>query len=612
MSLSLRTLGVKGKNIPAKKSLSVVQSDFLIGGLLIECERMYDKAFKVSNPEEFSEIFGRNIISTQYGNDAVKGFFDNTVGVDSSLYIQTMPGYDIAGDVLDSVVASREKADAGSDVDAYTVKAAYEENLQYGASGNRIGSKFTLIDRFGTEASAICAATGQSYAELDSVIGFKVGDLALFTTNSGADLVYKILIQVDESLKRIYWTGDFEVSGGSAEALAINDPVTIPGFRIQTYYKSVEGVEIEVDTELGKRICSSESLVTDFFVDNVFATSKYIDVTEASASTLGDRLPVADTLPVYPTNGADGTAVATVEAQAYFLAKLNTLPVRFLANPETTTELMQAALVTYSLTRDDNPIVLVNVPESRTKSQLKTIGAAFQKSNYTPSVLVANWLKVSDPFTNSLIAPARNVPCVGHVMGAWIQSIGINAIHFVPATSATLINGTIGIVGDQFLDDDDRTDIAEYGVNLIQEKTGIGTKIANFFTLSTDNAYRFGNGILMRNYIKVSTEDSLAVSENTPNSLNRITADKMAALTFMYNLWFRGSTGNVPVGESFGQGLDDNNNPTTPETHFQVIADDSNNPQASIEAGERNIDIYFSYPSPAGSIFIGVGILLRG
>ena len=610
--LNLRTLGVRGENLPAKKTLSVVASDFLIGGLLIECERRYDKAYQVSNIEEFTEIFGANIDSTQYGNDAIKGFFDNIVGVDGSVYVQSLLGYDTVGDAIDAVVASREKADDGADADAYLIQAAYETELQYGAPGNRIGTKVTQANRFETEAAGTCAATGQSYAELDSVIGIRVGDLILFETNGGVDPVYKIVTQIDESANRVYWTGNFEVSGASGETLAINDSVVIPGFRIQTYYKSVNGIETEVDIELGKIICSSESAVSDFYVDNIFASSKWIKVTEQSASSLEDRLPANDSVVTYPTNGADGTAVATVEAQTYFLDNFDDKPIRFLANPETTDVDMQKALITYSMARDDNPIVIVNIAEDRTESQLKAIGQSYQKSDFNPGVIVANWLKVTDPFSNSTIAPYRTVPNVGHVMGIWIRTTGLLGIHYTPATNATTLNGVSGVVGDQFLDDTDRTQIAEAGVNLIQEKTGVGIKIANLFTVSTDTAYLFGNGILMRNFIKVSAEDSLASSENTPNSLNRIQADKMALLTFLYSLWFRGSTGSVALGETFGQGKNTDGSNTVPDDHFEVIADITNNPQSKIDIGERTLYVYFTFPAPAGSIVIGVGVLLRG
>jgi phage tail sheath protein FI len=610
MGSNIRTLGVRGKNLPAKKTISVEASDFLIGGMLLNTERKFAKSFPVTTPEQFAEIFGLQITSTDYGPDAVKGFFDNVVGVDATLYIQSLLGYSTGA--IDSLISEREVEDEGADADAYLIQPAYEDELQYGVNGDRIGSKITQVDRFATEASATCAATGQSYAELDSVIGISVGDIILFKTGvGGADLVYKKVTQVDESAKKVYWTGNFEVSGGSGETLAINDEVTIPGFTIQIYVKSVNGVETEVDTEIGQVICSSESEVTDFYVDNVFKASKWLKVTEQSASTLGDRLPTEDTTVQYCAGGSDGTAVSDSTGQAFFLEYFNNDPIRFLANPETTNEAMQKGLLTYSLGRGDNPIVILNLAENRTKSQLITLGQSYQVSDFSPGVSVANWLKVEDPFSNSNIAPARNVPCVGHVMGAWIWTIGTLGIHLIPATSATTIKGALGVVGDTLENNRDRTEVAEAGVNVIQEIVGTGIKIMNLFTISTDKAYLFGNGILMRNFIKVSGVDSLGGSENTPNSLNKIKSDKMAMLVFLYKLWANGSTGTVPEGETFGQSEDENNVPTAPEDHFQVIADLTNNPQSKIDSGERNIWVYFTYPAPAGSIEIGVGILLR-
>ena len=609
MSVNLRTLGVSGKNLPAKKTLSVVASDFLIGGMLIECERQYDRTYQVRNPEEFAAIFGRQLVSTEYGNDAIKGFFDNIVGVDASIYVQSLVGYDIAGDAIDAVIADREKADVGAEATALTVFPAYEDEKQYGVGGNRIGTKVLNATRFTTAASATALASAYT-CFLDSVIGFRVGDLVKFELSGGAPVTaYHVITEIDESAKSITWTDSVL---HATSTLALDDVISIPGFTIQTYYKSLNGVVTEVETELGKVICSSESAVTEFFVDNVFKTSKYIKCTFTTVSTLADRLFVDDTVPVYCTTGADGTAVVTAEAQAYFLANFADDPIRFIANPETTLEALQKAMITYSESRDDNPIVIVNIAEDRTKAQLIAAGNSFQSSAFSPAVIVANWLKVSDPFSNSTLAPDRTVPNVGHVMGAWIRTVGLLGIHYIPATNATILNGINGIKGDQFLDDNDRTDIAEAGVNLIQDKTGVGIKIANLFTVSTDNAYIFANGILMRNYIKVSAEDSLASSENTPNSYNRIKSDKMALLTFLYQLWRIGSTGAVAEGETFGQGLNTDGTPTVAEDHFLVIADLTNNPQASIDLGERNIDVYFTFPAPAGSIIIGVGILLRG
>lgn len=608
---TLRTFGVNGKNLPVKKTLAVTASDFLIGAIIGSFERKYDTAFKVTSPEEFTEIFGNQIDSSAYGPDAVKGFFDNTVGASPTLWIQSEVGHD--GSDIDAVVASGNIEDEGADADAYTVEAAYEEELEYGTSGNRTGYVITSVDRFSTLAAATVAATGVTTATLDSVSGIVVGDIILFNTDSGGSPVYKKVTDVDEANNQVSWEGDFEVSGGSGETLAVDDEVVIPGFTVQTYRKSTKGVVSEVATSLGEKVCSTESDVIEYYVENIHSSNPWIKITEASASTLGDRLPVENTDPVYLTGGDDGTTTATTATVEYFCEKLDDADIRFLAYPESTDISIQKTLETYSKarTKNDNPMVIAVIAEDRTKSQLITIGNKYQRSDEVDIVIPANWLGVTDPFSDAQNAPDRHVPNCGHVMGAWIRTISTFGIHYVPATNEILLLGVNSVIGDTFLNDRDRTDIAEAGVNLIQEKTGIGIKLANCRTPSTETAYAFGNGILMRNYIKVSSVDSLQGSENTPNSYNRLKSDKMAILTFLYSLWASGSTGDVAEGETFGQTQEDDDELSKPTDHFTVSIDPIKNSKTNLQLGMRTIDVYFTYPAPAESIQIGVGILLR-
>jgi len=196
-------------------------------------------------------------------------------------------------------------------------------------------------------------------------------------------------------------------------------------------------------------------------------------------------------------------------------------------------------------------------------------------------------------------------------MGLWCQSIGAKGVHYIPCTKDMAIQGLVGLVGPQFPVPQDRTDIANAGCNCVEYLTGFGYIFRNAFTPSTATEFQFGNGVLMRNFIKVSIVTSLQTSENTPNSLFRIALDRQAVLNFLYQLWNVGSSGNVPTGETFGQIFNPDGSVMQPTQHFEVRADSVNNPQSSLNSGNRNLDVYFTYPTPAGSIKIGVGILLR-
>jgi hypothetical protein len=607
MPTNLRRLGVYGESNPTKKSGLVTAADFNIGSIIGLFERRYKTAKVCNNITEFQEIFGNHITSTYYGWDAVKGFFDNSVGTAAKLYVVGHVGYD--GTIYDGVSATVSLNDTGP-VATLKLESAYKNELEYSASGNRTGYTVTNGNRFTTDI-ATASLAGDTFIYPTSVAGMVVGDIIkVVSTGGGGATVYKKITAIDETLGKVSFVGAFD---GAAFPQA-NDVVTIPGFQLQLYRKSINGIEAKVEEGLGKIWCTMEDEVTDFFVENVFNQSSWIKCTDLdSAGALGTTFPADVTSVTYLTSGADGTAPTTAAHYSQDLLALDDLPVRFIANPESTTEAVQKAIETYSRARilGDYPKVIYNIAEDQTKTQLITIGNAFQRSDDVAGVIVGDWLEVTDPFATSINAPNRNIPNVGHVMGAWIRSIADLGIHFIPSTKATPLFGINDIVRETTFDMDEITEVAESGVNVIQFVDGSGFIIKNFFTPSTTQEFQFANGILMRDFIKVSAVDSLQTSENTPNSFNRILRDKDAILNFMLNLWFRGSTGNVVEGETFGQSLNTDGSPTVWTDHFEVQADLINNPQSSINAGERNLDIWFTYPAPAGSIKIGVGLLLR-
>jgi uncharacterized protein len=610
MPTNLRLLGVHGKNAPTKKSKTVTASDFSIGGLIGFFERKYLQAFQVHNPTEQQEIFGNNINSNWYGNDVMKSFWDNLAGQQGSMYIKSHVGY--TGSAIDGVVAFTNVNDRNG-VPAQTLKleSAYKTVLDYGVSGNRTARKIVNGVRYATTINGIIGASDVS-GVVASVSGIKLGDLIVFHATGGtpADITKKVT-NIDESTNTVFWTGTF--SGGATTG-ANGDGVDIPGFQIKTYRKSITGIEVEVETALGLVFCTLEPEVVDYYVQNVHANNKWLKITDlSSASVLLNSWPPNDSTTVYLTSGADGTAPTTATHWAIDLVAFNGLPIRLLANVETTLVATQKAGETYCKGRTDTPFWITVLQKDMSQSQLITIGSGYQRSDDVFQVNVADWIGITDPFNNSPIAPDRYIPNAGASMGAWIRTIALLGIHYIPAVDQitllginSLANTNLGVVSDE-----QRTILAEYGINLIQFVSGGGYRIRNFFTPSTSIDFQFANGLMMRNFIKISSEDSLQSSENTPNSFNRIKEDRDAIKNFLYKLWFKGSTNNAPEGETFGIQENPDGSLTTPEDHFEVVADAINNPLTSINAGQRNIQVFFTFPTPAGSIEIDVGIMLR-
>jgi phage tail sheath protein FI len=314
---------------------------------------------------------------------------------------------------------------------------------------------------------------------------------------------------------------------------------------------------------------------------------------------------------IYLASGADGTATTTNSHWDYDNAAFNNLPVRLITNCETTDVTTQKNLETYCKARWDNPKVIYNVASSQSKAQLITIGNNYQRGDDVMGVIQEKWYKVTDPFASSALAPYRSIPSVGHVMGAWIRAMGLLGIHWSPSTVNTPINGIQDVVGTQFVDAGDRTDLAEAGVNTTMFEPGNGWLIKTFYTPSTQKAYWFAKGILMRSYIMVSVRDSQLITQNEPNSFKRILDAASAIKSFYYQLWLNGSTGSVPEGETFGQSENSDGSLTKFEDHVYVQADLINNPQSSVDAGNRNLDSWFTFPADAASIKIGVGLMLR-
>lgn len=598
----LRELGVKGKNAPTRKSKAVVASDFSNAGLIGFFERRYKKVYPVNNPEEFQVIFGNQINSSWYGGDAVKGFFDNLANIPGTLYVKSYVGN--TGTAYDAVTATIQLDDQQTVPEkVLQLDSAYREELEFSASGNRTGYTITNGSRFTTYTSG-AAIAGITTVALNSVIDVKIGDIVKFALATNE---YRKITAIDES------AGTVSFTTGLTNPVTLDAQVDVLGFRLRTYRQSISGVITEVDENLGEVWCTTESEVTDFYVENVFATSSWIKVSKLTTTPtdVEDTFPANVTKISYLAGGSNGTSPTTSAQFSFDNATFDGLPIRMIANVETTVDTIQKALELYCKSRDDTPIVFTTLGFDLDKTSLIEAGNGYQRSDDVFQVLSGTWLGVTDPFTTDPNAADRTVPASGHLMALWIRTTSLRGIHYIPTKDEPLL-GINSVVADNLgiITNRDRTDIAQAGVNLVQYIEGTGFVLRNMFTPSTSTDFQFANGLFMRNFIKISSEDSLQSSENTPNSYNKIKSDKDAINNFMLGLWINGSTGSVPTGETFAQRQNDDGTLTDFNDSVQVNIDPPVNTTASIQAGERNIEVFFAYPAPAGSIFIKVGILL--
>jgi hypothetical protein len=604
-----RTLGLQGKQRQTKKPQVIRATQIDVIGVIGKFQRQYAVSFPITKNGQIAEIFGEQL-SSHFGHDIVQGIYDQT---QCTTYVKSHIGN--TGSAIDAVVASSIiKDQAGSPVNTLKIEFAYQGNLCYGAYGGRFGRKIIAGNRYDTALSATIAAA-DTQATVDAIGDIKVGDIVEFDVTGGP--VYKKITEIDEANSVIKWSGAFHATLTGA----INDAVNVIGFQVKKYFKDRNGVESEIESELGKVYCTLEPEVSDYYVENVHKDSGYFKITDqASASSLNLAYPASDANIIYlgsvtangDVAGADGTSPSTSAHWAYNHSALDNNPVTIIVNGDTTDSAYFNTLENYckNRTRTDFPICLPTITKGLSKASLQTTGRAYQSSSAKLMVNVGTWLKKKDQFATSSLAPDREIPNVGHVAGAWIYTVQNFGIHEVPAFDLITLKGITGVVNDVEYSDTERTELADAGMNVITKKEGVGVQIRNFFTASTATEYRHGNSLIMLKYVRESVKESVRGEENRPNVLGRIASTNTAIFRFMYNLWSVGSTGRVPLGETFGQFFNDDNTPSVFDQHVEIIADASNNPKDQLLLGDRNYEIGFSVPTPNGSIFIYAGLVV--
>lgn len=591
--MQLRRQGVWGYNLPPQVGSSVLPASFNIAGMIGRFSRGIDDIVEINQMSEISIKLG-NYKSGYYGRYVLENFFQNLQGQSAKIYVKPFVA-------SDSVQASISLSDGSNPT--LKIKSALNGVTDKSLDGNNSGIVLENGNRFNTQVTSN-AIIGATSIVLDSVIGLRIGDVLKIV--SGATTHYTKISTIDENTKTL-------TVSALTNAISTADEVYAIGFKIVCYRKNENGVPIKVQIPENEYWLSMESENTEFYIGNRFKNHPYIyleDLNSATA-TYPDRL-IPDTSLTFLSGGSDGTSPSSTSDWNLY-SSFDTKNIRFLFNSDTTLSGVNEAGENYCINRLDTPIWIANISNSLSKSDIIKEGQKYQRSNQVQMVVCAGQkdMLVNDPIGKGN-NPVINIPVIGAVVGAWIRAFYRFGFHRVPAGDDVPLLGFSSLVnsnGNDFTEDD-RTDIANSGVNLVQNIPGRGVLLRSFYTPSTNIGSFYGHYLLMQNFIKISSVESLYRAENKPNRLSSLKLYGDAIKDFGRKLY----TGSFPYGidtaGAFGEYTKSDGTLSGFDDVFIVQADQFNNPNESIVIGEGNVFVRFFPPPLLGSLAIGVGVLI--
>lgn len=591
--MQLRRQGVWGYNLPPQVGTAVLPASFNIAGMIGRFSRGITDLVEINQMSEIPTKLG-NYKTGYLGRYVLENFFQNLEGQSAKIFVKPYVA-------SDAVQAYGSLSDGSNP--SLKIKSALAGTTDKSLDGNNTGYTLVNGNRFNTQVTSD-AILGATSIVLDSVVGLRVGDVLKII--SGATTHYTKISVIDENTKTLTVLA-------LTNAISEADEVYAIGFKIATYRKNENGVPIKIQIPENEYWLSMESENTEFYIGKRFKNHPYIDLEDLnSATTTYPGRIIADKTLTFLSSGSDGTSPTSTSNWNVY-SSFDTKNIRFLFNSDTTLPGVNQAGETYCINRLDSPIWIANISNSLSKSDLIKEGQKYQRSNQVQMVVCAGQkdLLVSDPIGKG-INPTVNIPSVGAIAGAWIRTFFRFGFHRVPAGDDIPLLGFSSIAnsnGNDFTEDD-RTDIANSGVNLIQTIPGRGVLVRSFYTPSTNIGSLYGHYLLMQNFIKISSVESLYRAENKPNRLSSLKLYGDAIKDFGRKLYSGSYPYGIDSGGAFGEYTKSDGNLSKFEDVFIVQADQFNNPNESLVIGEGNIFVRFFPPPLLGSLAIGVGVLI--
>jgi hypothetical protein len=590
----MRRRGVFGYNLAGQTSNVVLPANLGIVGVVGRFARgLTDKIQINQGTEVLTKLGGHK--SGFWGKYVLDSFFANLRGQGARVWVKPYVA-------TDAVQASSIVVDQGNTpASVVLIKAGFQGIDDKSADGNLTGYTIEATSRFTT--TTIGGSHGDEFLVLASVVNIRVG--SVLKINSSPHPQYRKVTSIDESQKKVYFSA---LSSNVGSMVVIEDI----GFKIITFRKNRRGIASRVDIPENNIVLSLEPENSEFFIGNAFAQHPYLKITSGvSTADLDKKYPLSVTSPVFLTDGADGTPPANASDWNSLLSFFDNIPVRMIFNTDSVLSGVNLGGEEYCGSRLDSPIWLGSVTKNQNKDQLVVQGRLYQRSNQVQSVIFASFRSVRDPIGFGA-NPVIDIPVHGAVAGAWIRAIQTLGFHRVPAGDDVPLVGFVETPTstEDKMTEDERTEILEAGLNLVQFVEGRGVIVRSFRTPSTDITALFGHYLLMQNFIKISTVESLYREENRPNRLSAIKENGEVIRDFGRKLYEGSYPFGIDINGAFGDFIKDDGTESRFDDVFTVQADEFNNTSGGIAVGESNIFVRFYPPSLNESMAIGVGVLI--
>ena len=276
------------------------------------------------------------------------------------------------------------------------------------------------------------------------------------------------------------------------------------------------------------------------------------------------------------SGGSDGDTLTDVE----YIAAINMADfiddLTMIGIPGQTSNNVNNALLAYC---DNNGLFpVIDMPVGTAVDEAKTYRKSI--SAFT-GALCYPWGKMYDPLTDA----NKSVPTCGHVMGVYARTIENRGVFKAPAGVDAVVRGFVEMVTQ--LTAASISTLNPVGVICIVSRPNAGIVIWGARSLnSADTTMRYVSDGLLNLNIKKSLYNGTQFAVFEPNDENLWSRVKTACISFLENLRQQGAL----KGDA--------------DEAYYVTVDGSNNTDASIAAGQLNIEIGYAPVKPAEFVII--------